>query len=451
MSRVIPSGASRVRFAPAEALALVQVGAAVVLWHSPLLLVVASIVIAAVSAIVSRRVGAEQSLAPMSLGAVSFALVIAFGPQTPGLAALPLLATWAMVFVVTAVDFAPVGSITSKRAGLAAVPLGAFALLATQLDARSSPAINALTLAAVALVAGWLAARATRPAIALAFAVATGALVVATAARFGGDAPAALLVASGVWALAAALPALRAAAVDARDAVHVGWEAPFAAAIGAVGFAAAAYFTTRPQAEALRAALLGGDAIVTLALALHASERRDDSDAAALFGGLALALGAIAIAFACQGATITVLWAVLAALRPSSRAARIGRRGRRSPACCSWRRSGARSSSTSPRRSRRPRASWRHAAPTACSRPLPSSTRARSPSRRARSPLLVAARATWGMREGAAVASSPRSAVTGSSSRRSPSRSATRPAPTPGPARPARRGDAAWTDFLVAL
>ncbi len=448
VSRVIPSGASRARSAPPRRSRWSSSARPIVLWDSPTALVVASIVIATMSAIAGRRVGAAQLLAPLFVGATGFAPGDRVRPRRRP--ASPRCRSWRSGrscsspprSISRRSDRSPANAPRSLRCRSRRSPCSR-----PSSTRGRSPAINALTLAAVALVAGWLAARATRPAIALAFAVATGALVVATAAFFGGDAPAALLVASGVWALAAASPALRAAAVDARDAVHVGWEAPFAAAIGAVGFAAIAYFTTRPEAEALRAALLGGDAIVTLALALHASERRDDSDAAALFGGLALALGSAAIAFACEGATITVLWAVLAAL-----AAVVARRSDRT----AWQAIAAilfaaaigralfvdvaeTLAATDRFMASRGADGVLSPAPFVNARALALASCAIA--------LLVAARATWGMREGAP----SRVAAIGGygillATLAIEVRDATRSLPAL-PAQPV--GDAAWTDFLV--
>ncbi|WP_437993650.1 DUF2339 domain-containing protein [Sorangium sp. So ce145] len=337
------------------ALVLAHAGAAALLFDAPRALTAAAIALA-LAALVALRPPEEGAwlLAPMGAAFLAFAATFADAPAAHRTTLVALVAAWTLVYLAGWLRGAGLaGQLDRKTAVACSAGAALFACTAGMLLIEADAALFALALAGAAALAAWTAARAALPALLLAAAiVSAGAL--AAAAHFaiapadGGASAAADAVdaVSAVNALNASflgasalvmLVFLGAAGASARRAREPGapalsWSDALAACVATLGFVAAALGATPEDTPTLRALLTAGAGALDLSLGaalLRAGVTREGAappaDRVALLLGQALALFAAAVAFGLGGATVTVVWSILAAVAAAI-AARTGER-----------------------------------------------------------------------------------------------------------------------------
>ncbi|WP_437536105.1 DUF2339 domain-containing protein [Sorangium sp. So ce726] len=334
------------------ALVLAHAGAAALLFDAPRALTASAITLA-LAALVVLRAPDESSwlLAPMGAAFLAFATTFADAPAAHRTTLVALVAAWTLVYLAGWLRGAGLTrSLDRKTAVACSAGAALFACTAGMLLIEADAALFALALASAAALAAWTAARAALPALLLAAAiVSAGAL--AAAAHFAlapadAGASAAVDAADAVNAVnvsflgASALVMLvflGAAGASARrprepGAPALSWSDALAACVATLGFVAAALGATPEDTPTLRALLTAGAGALDLALGaalLRAGVTRagaaPPADRIALLLGQSLALFAAAVAFGLGGATVTVVWSILAAVAAAI-AARTGER-----------------------------------------------------------------------------------------------------------------------------
>ncbi|WP_437681042.1 DUF2339 domain-containing protein [Sorangium sp. So ce131] len=335
----------------AVALALAHAGAGALLFDAPRALAAAAIALAVASTLGLRALGASGWLiAPMGSAFLAFAASFADAPAPHRPALVAMTAAWALVYVAGWLRGAGRARPLERKTAIeCAAGAALFACVAGMLLLGTEAALFALALALAAGFVAWLAARAELPALLLAAAVASAGALAAAA-------PGALAAAPGALAADAAADAVRApAAVGAHAGAHVdalflgasalvmlvflgaagaaarrraepgapalSWPGALAASVATLGFVAVALGATPEETPTLRALLTAGAGALDLALGaalLGPGARRGAAaapgDRIALLLGQALALFAAAVAFGLGGATVTVVWGILAAV-----------------------------------------------------------------------------------------------------------------------------------------
>ncbi|XYI01594.1 DUF2339 domain-containing protein [Sorangium sp. So ce1128] len=350
-----PAGAAA---APADAIALgvaalvlAHAGAGALLLDSPRALGVAAIALAVAATAALRALGASLwLLAPMGSAFLAFAATIADAPAPHRTALVALVAVWTLVYLAGWLRGAGLARLDRGIAIACSAGAALFACTAGMLLLGTDAGLFALAIAAAAAFVAWMAARAELPALLLAAATASAGALAAAApgalapAGAAGDAPAAVdagFLGAAALVMLVFLGAVGASARRRREpgAPALPWSAALAASIATLGFVAAALGATPDDTPTLRALLTAGAGALDLALGaalLRAGPAllRDGAgraavappaDRIALLLGQALALFAAAVAFGLGGATVTVVWGILAAVAAAI-AARTGER-----------------------------------------------------------------------------------------------------------------------------
>lgn len=332
------------------ALVLAHAGAAALLFDAPRALTAATITLA-LAALVALRAPDEGAwlLAPMGAGFLSFAATFADAPAAHRTTLVALIAAWTLVYLAGWLRGGAglAGQLDRKTAIACSAGAALFACTAGMLLIEADAALFALALALAAALAAWTAARAALPALLLAAAIlSAGAL--AAAAHFA-IAPADAGASASIDAAGAVdasflgasalvmLVFLGAAGASARrprepGAPALSWSDALAACVATLGFVAAALGATPEDTPTLRALLTAGAGALDLALGaallragVTRAEAAPPADRIALLLGQALALFAASAAFGLGGATVTVIWSILAAVAAAI-AARTGER-----------------------------------------------------------------------------------------------------------------------------
>ncbi|AUX41776.1 hypothetical protein SOCE26_031990 [Sorangium cellulosum] len=316
----------------AAALVLAHAGAWALLFDAPRALAAAAIALAVASTLGLRALGASGWLiAPMGSAFLTFAASFADAPPPHRPALVAMTAAWALVYIAGWLRGAGRARRLERRTAIeCAAGAALFACVAGMLLLGTEAALFALALTLAAGFVAWLAARAELPALLLAAAAASAGALAAAApgalAAAGAQAAAQVdVLFLGASALVM-LVFLGAAGATARrrgepGAPALSWPDALAASVATLGFVAAALGATPEETPTLRALLTAGAGALDLALGaalLGPGARRGaagaPADRIALLLGQALALFAAAVAFGLGGATVTVVWGILAAV-----------------------------------------------------------------------------------------------------------------------------------------
>ncbi|WP_438036220.1 DUF2339 domain-containing protein [Sorangium sp. So ce204] len=340
------------------ALVLAHAGAAALLFDAPRALTATAIALA-LAALVALRAPEESAwlLAPMGAAFLAFAATFADAPAAHRTTLVALVAAWTLVYLAGWLRGAGLARQLDRKTAVACSAGAAlFACTAGMLLVEADAALFALALAGAAALAAWTAARAALPALLLAAAIVSAGALAAAAhfasapadagASAAADAVDAVSAVNAVNAVNAGflgasalvmLVFLGAAGASARRAREPGapalsWSDALAACVATLGFVAAALGATPEDTPTLRALLTAGAGALDLSLGaalLRAGVTRPGAappaDRVALLLGQALALFAAAVAFGLGGATVTVVWSILAAVAAAI-AARTGER-----------------------------------------------------------------------------------------------------------------------------
>jgi uncharacterized membrane protein len=305
------SGPSRAaRSQAAVGLVLAHAGLGVLLHDTPAALLGCSLPLAVAALFAAKRLD-EPTLAaiPTAVSALVLTAAISSSNAAPSVALAGLLLVSAAVLAA--------GSLwLHERRGrgpvvASGVALLAHAVVACRLFYGVLPWAYALALAAASAAVVWTAPRAEpripRAPVALLSAIALG-------VGAGGTSFAArpwFLVASVVWSLALVGPSLLRRSTEQDPS----WDALLTAAVASLGLLGATVVCTSPADAWVRAGVAACTGVADFALALWLFQQRPaNRDPLSLLGGLGLALFAASVAFATDGATLTVLWAALAAI-----------------------------------------------------------------------------------------------------------------------------------------
>ncbi|WP_437872104.1 DUF2339 domain-containing protein [Sorangium sp. So ce363] len=334
------------------ALVLAHAGATALLFDAPRALTATAIALA-LAALVALRAPEESAwlLAPMGAAFLAFAATFADAPAAHRTTLVALVAAWTLVYLAGWLRGAGLaGQLDRKTAIACSAGAALFACTAGMLLIEADAALFALALAGAAALAAWTAARAALPALLLAAAIVSAGALAAAAhfaiapadagASAAADAVDAVSAVNASFLGASALVMLvflGAAGASARrtrepGAPALSWSDALAACVATLGFVAAALGATPEDTPTLRALLTAGAGALDLALGaalLRAGVTRagaaPPADRIALLLGQALALFAAAVAFGLGGATVTVVWSILAAVAAAI-AARTGER-----------------------------------------------------------------------------------------------------------------------------
>ncbi|WP_437784702.1 DUF2339 domain-containing protein [Sorangium sp. So ce1097] len=377
-----PAGAAAVGQAPGAApadaialgvaaLVLAHAGAGALLLDSPRALTAAAMALAVAATAALRALGAAAwLLGPMGAGFLAFAAAFADAPATGRTTLVALVAVWTSVYLAGWLHGAGLARRLDRRTAVACSAGAAlFACTAGMLLFEAEAALFALALFGAAAFVAWVALRAELPALLLAAALASAGALAAAApgapgpqeagAAAAGAAPAAVdagFLAASALVMLVFLGAVGASARRPREAgaPALSWSDALTASVATLGFVAAALGATPEETPTLRALLTAMAGALDLALGaallragaapLHAGAAPPRAGAAplhagaappragappadriALLLGQALALFAAAVAFGLGGATVTVVWGVLAAVAAAI-AARTGER-----------------------------------------------------------------------------------------------------------------------------
>ncbi|WP_437818551.1 DUF2339 domain-containing protein [Sorangium sp. So ce1078] len=325
------------------ALVLAHAGAGALLFDAPRALAAAAVALALAATVALRALGASGwLLAPMGSAFLAFAATFAEAPAPHRTALAALVAVWTAVYLAGWLRGAGLGGRLERRTAIACSAGAAlFACTAGMLLIETEAALFALAIAGAAAVAAWMAARAELPALLLVAAiVSAGALAAAAQGALAPDgATATAAVDVGFLGAASLVMLVFLGAVGASawrprapGAPPLSWYSALAASVATLGFVAAALGATPEQTPTLRALLTAAAGALDLALGaalLRAGAARAPAapagDRIALLLGQALALFAAAVAFGLGGATVTVVWGILAAVAAAI-AARTGER-----------------------------------------------------------------------------------------------------------------------------
>ncbi|WP_437916226.1 DUF2339 domain-containing protein [Sorangium sp. So ce302] len=334
------------------ALVLAHAGATALLFDAPRALTATAVALA-LAALVALRALEESAwlLAPMGAAFLAFAATFADAPAAHRTTLVALVAAWTLVYLAGWLRGAGLaGQLDRKTAIACSAGAALFACTAGMLLIEADAALFALALAGAAALAAWTAARAALPALLLVAAIVSAGALAAAAhfaiapadagASAAADAVDAVSAVNASFLGASALVMLvflGAAGASARrtrepGAPALSWSDALAACVATLGFVAAALGATPEDTPTLRALLTAGAGALDLALGaalLRAGVTRagaaPPADRIALLLGQALALFAAAVAFGLGGATVTVVWSILAAVAAAI-AARTGER-----------------------------------------------------------------------------------------------------------------------------
>ncbi|WP_437639548.1 DUF2339 domain-containing protein [Sorangium sp. So ce854] len=383
-----PAGAAAVGQAPGAApadaialgvaaLVLAHAGAGALLLDSPRALTAAAMALAVAATAALRALGAAAwLLGPMGAGFLAFAAAFADAPATGRTTLVALVAVWTSIYLTGWLHGAGRARRLDRRTAVACSAGAAlFACTAGMLLFEAEAALFALAVFGAAALVAWVAVRAELPALLLTAALASsgalaaaapGTLETAAAGAAAGAAPAAVdagFLAASALVMLVFLGAVGASARRPREAgaPALSWSDALTASMATLGFVAAALAATPEETPTLRALLTAMAGTLDLALGaallhagaaplhagaaplhagaapLHAGAAPPRAGAAppragappadriALLLGQALALFAAAVAFGLGGATVTVVWGVLAAVAAAI-AARTGER-----------------------------------------------------------------------------------------------------------------------------
>ncbi|AUX31465.1 MULTISPECIES: DUF2339 domain-containing protein [Sorangium] len=328
----------------AASLALAHAGAGALLFDAPRALAAAAIALAVAATVALRALGENGwLLAPMGSAFLAFAATFADAPTPHRTAVAALVALWALVYLAGWLRGAGASGRLDRRTAVACSAGAAlFACTAGMLLLETDAALFAVAIAGAAAVAAWMAARAELPALLLVAAVASAGAIAAAApgALAPDDAAAPAVVDAGFLGASSLvmlvfLGAVGASARRPREpgATALPWSGALAASVATLGFVAAALGATPEETPTLRALLTAAAGALDLALgaallraaAPPAAVAPPAADRIALLLGQALALFAAAVAFGLGGATVTVVWGILAAVAAAI-AARTGER-----------------------------------------------------------------------------------------------------------------------------
>ncbi|WP_437736935.1 DUF2339 domain-containing protein [Sorangium sp. So ce1335] len=333
------------------ALVLAHAGAGALLLDAPRALAAAAIALAVAATAALRALGAAAwLLGPMGAGFLAFAAAFADAQAPHRTTLVALVAVWTIVYLAGWLRGAGLERRLDRRTAVeCSAGAALFTCAAGMLLVGAEPALFALAVAGAAAFVAWMAARAELPALLLAGAlVSAGALAAAAPGALGpAEADAATAAAATATVDAGFLGAsalvmlvfLGAAGASARRQLEPGaparfsWSAALAASVATLGFVAAALAATPEDMPTLRALLTATAGALDLALgaallragAAPARAGAPPADRIALLLGQALALFAAAVAFGLGGATVTVVWGILAAVAAAI-AARTGER-----------------------------------------------------------------------------------------------------------------------------
>ncbi|WP_433935939.1 DUF2339 domain-containing protein [Sorangium cellulosum] len=326
------------------ALVLAHAGAGALLLDAPRALTAAAIAIALAAVAALRALGAAGwLLAPMGAGFLAFAAAFADAPAPSRTTLVALVAVWTLVYLAGWLRDAGLARRLDQRTAVeCSAGASLFACTAGMLLFGTEAALFALALAGTAAFIAWMAARAELPALLLAAAlVSAGALAAAAPGALAAaevDAAAAPAAVDAGFLVASALVMLVflgavGASTRRPSEPALSWSAALAASVGTLGFVAAALGATPADAPTLRALLTATAGALDLALgaallragAAPPRAGAPPADRIALLLGQALALFAAAVAFGLGGATVTVVWGILAAVAAAI-AARTGER-----------------------------------------------------------------------------------------------------------------------------
>ncbi|AGP36064.1 DUF2339 domain-containing protein [Sorangium cellulosum] len=322
----------------AASLALAHAGAGALLFDAPRALAAAAIALAIAATVALRALGERGwLLAPMGSAFLVFAATFADAPAPHRTALAALVALWTLVYLAGWLRGAGAfGHLDRRTAVACSAGAALFACTAGMLLLEAEPALFAVAIAGAAAVAAWMAARAGLPALLLVAAAASAGAIAAAAPRAlapdDAAAPAAVdagFLGASSLVMLVFLGAVGASARRPREpgATALAWSGALAASVATLGFVAAALGATPEETPTLRALLTAVAGALDLALgaALLRAGAARAADRVALLLGQALALFAAAVAFGLGGATVTVLWGILAAVAAAI-AARTGER-----------------------------------------------------------------------------------------------------------------------------
>ncbi|XXT23315.1 DUF2339 domain-containing protein [Sorangium sp. So ce429] len=344
--------------APADAIALgvaalvlAHAGAGALLLDSPRALGVATLALAVAATAALRALGASLwLLAPMGSAFLAFAATIADAPAPHRTTLVAPVAAWTLVYLAGWLRGTGLARLDRGIAVACSAGAALFACTAGMLLLGTDAALFALAIAGAAAFVAWMAARAELPALLLAAATASAGALAAAAPSALAPADAAVgapaAVDAGFLGAAAVVMLMFLGAVGASarrrrepGAPALPWPAALAASVATLGFVTAALGATPDDTPTLRALLTAGAGALDLVLGamllrvgpalLRAGAGRaataPPADRIALLLGQALALFAAAVAFGLGGATVTVVWGILAAVAAAI-AARTGER-----------------------------------------------------------------------------------------------------------------------------
>ncbi|HEY4012985.1 MAG TPA: DUF2339 domain-containing protein [Polyangiaceae bacterium] len=299
------------------ALVVSHAGATALLPDSPRLVALVAIALAVGAIALLRRLASTEFLiVPMSTGFVSLLVVCRDMPRADGLV-VALVGAWTVVYVVGFLGGRS-GTELSRGAAIQASVAAAFAAsLAGAVLFETRPALFALLLAVASGFISTLGARARQTWLGVA-AAAMGALALlggapetlehASAASSGAPFDGGFLAATAVWAsvhlVAVGDPPL-------RRGEPIRWTTTLTASIATLGFVGVVVAGTADDVPTLRALLTAAAGCADLLLGTLLF-RAAGGVPATLLVGQALGLFAASLAFGFNGATVTVLWAVLA-------------------------------------------------------------------------------------------------------------------------------------------
>ncbi|WP_437562352.1 DUF2339 domain-containing protein [Sorangium sp. So ce542] len=322
----------------AASLALAHAGAGALLFDAPRALAAAAIALAIAATVALRALGeGGWLLVPMGSAFLAFAATFADAPAPHRTAIAALVALWTLVYLAGWLRGAGAfGRLDRRTAVACSAGPALFACTAGMLLLEAEPALFAVAIAGAAAVAAWMAARAELPALLLVAAVASAGAIAAAAPRAlapdDAAAPAAVdagFLGASSLVMLVFLGAVGASARRPREpgATALAWSGALAASVATLGFVAAALGATPEETPTLRALLTAVAGALDLALgaALLRAGAARAADRVALLVGQALALFAAAVAFGLGGATVTVVWGILAAVAAAI-AARTGER-----------------------------------------------------------------------------------------------------------------------------
>lgn len=253
-------------------------------------------------------------LAPMLAAFALLAAIVGKTPSADQTLMLAMLGGWTLLYVLSFLRAASDRhqNIEPKAAILAAIGLGVFAILAAiVLLGAERPLAFALVLMLVSGLVATLAHRAQRVALATA-GVALSVLLLAVAAEISGEqrAPAdlgfilTLLGWSAIYIGAIAFGLARGRTLGWPDLITM-----VAAGLSGLALSIAA---TGPEVPTLRALIAAGYGAAYLGVAQLATRRPELKAWVSILCALALGLFAASVGFGLSGATITIVWAVLA-------------------------------------------------------------------------------------------------------------------------------------------